>query len=502
MRIAYFNWVDHDDRNQVGGGVTVYQKNLAASMPPEDTFFIFSGFNYDLKFPTPHWVRKGQKYFIYNSGTVGPAANSSGQEVQFTHAPTTNTFIDALTNIGELDVLHFNNLEGLPLNTLYVIKQAFPKIKIVYSVHNYYAVCPRVNLWQMDTVNCTDFADGQSCVSCVQPKRPYGWYEHEFYRRELYEKYAPSGNKLLRSLIKRFAKLAWRGKRRMKAPSYNEIRDPYEMDQSIDRPLDLIDAPSFAERRVRFVKTLNECCSIILPVSQRVREICVSHGISPRLLKTSYIGTSHHHHFDPEKRIARSVETITYLGYMRKFKGFYFFLETMQQLPDELASKLKLIIAAKNSNPQAVREIKALSSKFKEVVYLDGYTSETLPAILKKSDLTVVPVLWEDNLPQVAIESNCYNVPVLASDMGGPAEVTGHNSDFTFKAGSYHDLVAKLSKIVENGVTVDGYWNGTMRPISMEQHCEELRKIYRQLMNGEEILMDPVAISQMPTGHS
>ena len=38
----------------------------------------------------------------------------------------------------------------------------------------------------------------------------------------------------------------------------------------------------------------------------------------------------------------------------------------------------------------------------------------TLIGFLTVHILSIVPVLWEDNLPQIAIESIAYGVPVLA----------------------------------------------------------------------------------------
>lgn len=484
MKVVYYNWVDHDDIQKRGGGVTVYQKNLASHMPAEGTYFISAGVYYVKKSPDPHFTRQGNKFFIYNSGTLAPSHASFGRKEQIYHVGTTNVFIKALEEIGTPDIVHFNNIEGLPVETLYAIKRAFPQTHLIFSVHNYYPFCPQVNLWRKEQSNCIDFYEGRGCTNCVSAPKAFDKQSRRYHRTNFTDKLRPDTSKFVKFFVSLFADVVWTIARR---PSRRPNREddvastklPYFPFEHRDLS---VEGSFFAQRRANFVKAINDCCSIVLPVSNRVGELCKKYGIDPSLLRTSYIGTGQSHHYDPTKRVAKPVKSIGYLGYMRRDKGFYFFLEAMNRLPRSISEKLTLIVAAKNTDGRAVEEIQELATKFENVIYVDGYTPNTLPSILKKTDLAVVPVLWEDNLPQVAIEANCHNVAVFASDLGGPAEVTGRNPDFTFDAGSHPDFIAKLSKIVSEGITVEGYWKGTMMPINMEQHCEELRGIYQELI--------------------
>ena len=71
---------------------------------------------------------------------------------------------------GPFDVVHFNNLEGLPVTVL-GLKARFPDTRVVLSLHNYYPVCPQVNLWRQERAHCTDFEGGAACETCL-PVRP------------------------------------------------------------------------------------------------------------------------------------------------------------------------------------------------------------------------------------------------------------------------------------------------------------------------------------------
>src|SRR5690606_37858124 len=104
------------------------------------------------------------------------------------------------------------------------------------------------------------------------------------------------------------------------------------------------------------------------------------------------------------------------------------------------------VVASKvDKSDRALVNVQAvLRSRFAALTWHDGYQPTELPAILEGVDLGVVPVQWEDNLPQVAIEMVAHGVPILTSDRGGAQELGGANPDFTFRAGDPTDFSARL----------------------------------------------------------
>ena len=89
-----------------------------------------------------------------------------------------------------------------------------------------------------------------------------------------------------------------------------------------------------------------------------------------------------------------------------------------------------------------------------------------------------MPVLWEDNLPQVAMEQIAYGVPILCSNLGGASELSDNNPDFIFNAGDISDFLTKLKNIINKRYLLKKFWE-TVKPLTtMEQHVDFLRKIY------------------------
>jgi glycosyltransferase involved in cell wall biosynthesis len=227
------------------------------------------------------------------------------------------------------------------------------------------------------------------------------------------------------------------------------------------------------------LRLVDEVFDQVLAVSERTRQVLIDHGLPASKVGVSYIGTSHHAAF-AQARPRLSVREdlhLAFLGYMRADKGFYFLLESLFALPDDVARRLRITIAAPVGESYPIDRLKGVAHRFREVVVHDGYRQAGLAKLLADVDLGVIPVLWEDNLPQVAIEFVAHGVPILTSDRGGAQEI-GRAPDFVFRAGSTRDFCAKLTALATGAVPLARYWAAPPRIFSMEAHLQDLMRFY------------------------
>lgn len=499
MKILFYNWVDYLDDERRGGGVGVYQKNLIEALDAREDVecsFISSGISYDLTDVPPRWerVRHGgpenreRRYEIVNSGVLSPAHHSFGDERQVDDPATTRTFFDFIRETGPYDVVHFNNLEGIPAEVL-TLKQHWPDTRVIFSLHNYYPVCPQVNLWHQERENCVDYDGGRKCLHCL-PQR------HDTRIVKLANGVAFNLKKAgIRPGTRMFdrgfgpaMRVARRGvrlwnrtrlaKRRADRPAAPEVTTHSGLLKRVEAP-----HLRFARRRRRMVELINSHCDRVLCVSDRVGEVAARYGIAPALLTTSYIGTRHAEKFDetaPRETITQPDGTLTmaYLGYMRRDKGFFFLLDALEALPAEMAARINLMICSRLIDQPTMDRITALSERFASLLFADGYAHDQLDELLAEVDLGVVPVLWEDNLPQVAIEMHARHIPLLTSDLGGAQEL-GACPEMVFKAGDAKDFAARMRAILNEKIDLEAYWKGAMAPYSMADHLGELMAVYQ-----------------------
>ena len=497
MKILFYNWVDYLDDEKRGGGVSVYQENLIHTLgeaPDIECLFLSSGISYDVFRTAPRWERvkhgssidRKLRYEIINSGVLSPAHHSFGDERQVVDPATSEAFFDFIRQHGPFDVVHFNNLEGLPVEVL-SLKDHWPDTRVIYSLHNYYPICPQVNLWRSERENCLDFEGGRRCETCLEHRhddRVVRLANAVAFRLKklgirpgtrLFDRgFGPSmrlAGRLARVYNRRFRKNGTGTAPRPNGVGGSKLLEKVQPTHQ-----------KYARRRSVMVETINTYCDRVLCVSEKVGEVATRFGVSPKLIQTGYIGTRHADKFattSPADSIVKSDGTMTmaYLGYMRRDKGFFFLLDALEALPAKAAKKINVVICSKLVDRPTMDRFLRLSERFATVLFADGYAHDQLDELLTDVDLGLIPVLWEDNLPQVAIEMHARHIPLLTSDLGGAQEL-GRCANLVFKAGDTVDFAKKIERILSGKVSTKSYWAGAMTPYSMDDHLSELQETY------------------------
>jgi glycosyltransferase involved in cell wall biosynthesis len=488
MKILFYNWVQFDDTEGRGGGVAIYQRNHIAKMCDDknnEIFFLSSGIAYNAfrhktyYKPTKNiYGDKCRSFAIVNSAVTAPAHFCYDAEAVLSDSETTRVFLDFVETHGPFDVIHLDNLEGLPAEIMKV-KRHYPDTKLILMLHNYYPFCPQVNLWKREKENCSDYNEGRDCMRCLpHPVDPHvvinahrlafhlkviGVSPHSWLFRTAF-RYA----RLLRAPYRYLSRLLGNRSedrdRTRHPPVLNELTAKVEF---------------FVRRRNTFVSLINNYVDKVLVVSKRVAVLAQHYGINNDKIEVSYIGTVH-----AEKQQSYTLRqdyhdklTICYLGYMRRDKGFYFLLKALEHMPKEMARRINVVFAAGTRDHHDYERIQLLGRIFNKVFYANGYTHDHLDEILCNVDMGIIPVLWEDNLPQVAIEIVSRGIPVLTSDLGGACEL-GNNAKFIFRNGDIGNFIEKLEQVLNKETVLSEFWEQSMPLVSFDDHVKQLDYTY------------------------
>ena len=173
---------------------------------------------------------------------------------------TTAIFFDFVVKHG-FDVIHFNHFEGLPAEVL-TVKQRLPNIKILFSMHDYYSLCPQVTFLYQGKELCEDSQSGNKCQSCLPvdtlsfsfSKMRADWFAHQIIDPMGLNPRGRLGTKIQSF----FQKIFFRKNENKQDSSPSE-----EVFGNWHQIVDLI----------------NEHVDYVLPVSDRVRQIAIRHGI-------------------------------------------------------------------------------------------------------------------------------------------------------------------------------------------------------------------------------
>lgn len=479
MRILLYNWIPYDNSRGIGGGVTVYLKNLMERLqgmyPLVHVSFLSSGRHYDIldrsiRYEKTHniYEKKSSSYVIVNSPVFSPAYLSFYElDSAIENDETCRVFEKFLETEGPFDVVHFHNMEGLPLNIINC-KEKFPRTKFLYSLHNYYLFCPQVNLWKDEMENCKEPFTGENCLKCLRAHVP----REKLCRKMALTNILEENGKKIRGLD---VEIARRG---------NELDRMYRNAEtailSDEENARLVHALKLYRNRA--VELLNRYADGILAVSNRVKEIAVEMGIESKKIRVSYIGTKAADQQKPfHKHKAGTPVSIIYMGYQRRDKGFFFLVDVLEKLDREIARNISLTLAAGKGSIAWHLDTR----KFHDYVFYNGYTSKDIAKILKNQDLGIVPPLWEDNLPQVAIEMVANGIPILTSDCGGAREL-GNNEKFCFHAGDVNGCVKRISHFVKHPKELEDFEEHFTGLKTFDKHLEELFEIYKYLSSPHD----------------
>lgn len=459
-KILIYNWLPFDNPWGWGGGVTVYCKNLIEQILKDDpnvsVYFLSSGFAYDATKATTYIRMIGnsfgdrvRQYEVVNSPV--PAEQRMVYRnplVALENKDLKKLIRNFIKANGPFQAIHFNNIEGLSLDIM-DLKVDFPETAFLYSIHNYIAMCAN-GFYYMRHKHCNCYPEhsADDCYDCLH-KDIYSNIAEVIYKRGLYGQ----------DLKKCISQMEWLEK----------------------LGLQHIDNNASPEEIIKFSQTatekINKNCDRVFAVSNRVYEIAASNGFDKRKMIVQYIGTNvanrqiGHRTSDNKDGLK-----IIFLGNDINYaeKGYPFLLNALKQMPLQYARKIDLVFTVKQD---AGKKIKETLNAFRSVKVIRGYSHDDFPMLFDNCDLSLVPVLWEDNLPQIAIESVAYGVPVLSSTAGGASELSA-NKLFTFSAGDAEDLNNKIIHFLENPNDLDSYWKYHDGLVTMKKHWDELRGYY------------------------
>lgn len=494
-RILYYNWDPYFQKPMQGGGVSIYCRNLIDYLTHQDNYqvsFLYSGMDYTFLSRHPYIKQVPNQthpqvptFSLFNSPIAAPSHLSFEDPVgNIQNHDLETCFQQFLAEQEPFGIIHFHNLEGLTANCLKLAKES--GAKVVFSLHNYWAVCPQVNLWKLESSPCSNYFEGRACAACLPEKVNVDLQLNVRKLNHLgsvlgQDKQAPT-LRIVRNLYKDFYLKIWNKFRSLTTSS------------PLTRQLELTGtelpqrAGLYRHRRQEIVSLINRYVDVALSVSERTTSIYRQYGVDPGRLTTQYIGSKATQFpvptDNPKAYSPGQPFELIYMGPSRKDKGFYFFLEQLRSLPESELSNLDLVIASRITDEAELKlafeykgQFLSLAQSLHRLRFYPGYSYESIPTMLNGIHLGVIPPLWEDNLPQVTFELLACRVPVMCSNRGGAQEFVRHPA-FIFDPAIEGDFQSKLRTIREHPQLLTEFWLKARQSVPIEQHFQDLVEIY------------------------
>ncbi len=548
MTIAFIGWARLGLQGKEGSGYNLSASDLASglALSGHRVVYLRSGFEYSFR-PRP-FIRKFETwrgidcYHLFNSPNLAPALFNFKNMDQERSCPKQISLVLRWLDEQNAQSVHIHSLEGFSIDLVGAIRRTGRPV--VITTHNYWPVCPQVDLLYNETHVCTDYQGGKRCESCFDPAPPFNAkMRRRIEQTALRRLGAPAAN-LVRALMTTRVKLK-RGELRANglepddAPPDDELAlgfdvqgdrshdgtlgrrydiDPEELPPELGRsPIDqnerflgathhLTVLNDYGKRRVEGVEMLNEA-SLVTPPSGFMCRVYESMGVRPERLRQVRLGQPHFdamnrrtrrwpyykvRPWDPES--ARRPLRLAFFGTVRHNKGLDVLVRAIPLLEPDIRRRCQFLIRA--AGPDAIHR-KRLAS-YPEVSFLGGYDTDQLLAATGEFDVGILPFVWFENSPLVLLEFLHAGKFVISSRLGGPPEWVvepgsegaeangGLGNGLLFPGGDPEALAERIRRVATGEVTLPSpaEVHAVSKLHSYPDHVREVESIHRELLEG------------------
>jgi len=178
---------------------------------------------------------------------------------------------------------------------------------------------------------------------------------------------------------------------------------------------------------------------------------------------------------------------IGYLGQIAWHKGIHVLIEAVRRLE---GSPLSLRIYGDAGHfPEYARDLERLSGTDPRISMAGTYRGQAeLPSVLRDLDVVVVPSVWYENCPNVILEAFAHRTPVIATDLGGMAEMVSHGrSGLLFRVGDAADLAAQLRRLLSEPGLLPALRAGVPEVKTFADEVTEIEAVYRRVVEARAL---------------
>ncbi len=324
------------------------------------------------------------------------------------------------------EVVHFHHFFLMGIETLLEVRKTLPDAKIVFTLHEYLAICNANGLMLKEgSQKLCSKATPRDCHNCFPGKSPA-----DFFMREMYIKRAFS-------VVDQFV-----------SPS------------------------EFLKRRY-----------VDWGLSENIITV-IENGMPHFKAESKYGNSGSVKQNAGQYELPSKKVQLAYFGQINRFKGLDVLLDSLLLMDKSLRSNFVLNIHGANLQYQPVafqKKIKRALKKLTGVAFLHGeYESADMPGLLQDTDWMVVPSVWWENSPIVIQEAFRSKVPVIASNIGGMAEKVKHNvNGLTFSVGKPLSLLETFRSILADPELHKTCKAGITPPISISESAQLNLALYK-----------------------
>lgn len=379
------------------------------------------------------------------------------------------------------DIVHLQHLLNLSVNFIRIAKEK--DIPVIFTLHAYWLMCHRgirikkdirKSMWQALEI-CYDI-NPTECARCVYKLSRIGIFADRCYGLLMKRTLSGFNNHNNMSLVSKNTKVNGRLKRL--ALLCDESTKTFR--KNILWTLTKRASVTMVQNRLMHIKEMCKYVDLFIAPSIFLREEFIKFGIPEEKIIYSDNGMNMAYYKGITRRESEQVR-FSFIGSMVPHKGVHVLIEAFNGIEDERA---ELNIYGDLSLQPQYSEMLIQIAKNPNIHFRGRFNNDKIGETLSGTDVLVVPSVWLENSPLVIHEAFITGVPVIASNLGGMADLVKHGvNGLLFKVGDANDLMSKMHTLIKEADLIERLRQGMTHVKTIEEDVLFMEELYIKLNN-------------------
>lgn len=389
--------------------------------------------------------------------------NGIGQPHEFYKAcANKDIYANFIKNI-KPDIIHIHTLIGLHKEFLELAKEY--GIKIVFTTHDYFGLCPKINLLDYKNEICDDYEKGEKCVSCnsnsYSSKRIY------ITKSSIYKKL--KSNKYCYNLFKKLQNI------KFISLIKNNIRQRPVSKIALNNEIDNYKSKEYITLRNYYLDILRLVDYYHFNSNISKNEFKKYIDIEGEVISIS-------HNDIKDMRVKKTVEKskelrLTYLGPTEIYKGFYLLKESLDILQKSKINNWVLNVYGNYKKDE---------SDNCKIIFNGRYDYKMIKNIFDNTDLLIIPSICKETFGFIGLEAFSYGVPVMVTDNVGMQDIIVNNvTGFIVKPNSIA-ISENIKRLISNKNILNEINNNILEmdfEHDMNIHTRKIINLYKKVLD-------------------
>lgn len=351
---------------------------------------------------------------------------------------------DALRDIlsrGAFDLLHL--VSGYLLGNQVIQTAQRMGIPQVITLTEFWFMCPRLNLMKATGILCTGPETHEKCTRCLmEDKRRY---------------------RLPAMLMPKVMDAVW--------PVVHMTTSSGQMREAV-------------QRRDRVLRAALEAIDLVICPSKYLIDKFAEFGFQTQNFHYLRQGLARPGDKSTSGQRASDVLSLAYLGQIKEHKGVDLLIDAVIMLLNEGKPIVLELWGPETESPDYVAWLKARSAKYSRNIRWQGkYTGHKVWDVLAQTDVLVMPSRWHENSPNAILEAFEMGVPVIATNLGGMAELVQHEKNgLLFELNDAEDLSRQIKRLLDETGLMKSLYEGIPPVKTINEEMEEILLLYEQCL--------------------